>query len=427
MIDFSSKKVQLAIRFFTYGVMAVATVVLTILAIYYAMGYRLSQSGLVIEQGGIVEFRSEPSRASISVDGKPAGKQTPERAYVGPGDHTVQMQLDGYRPWQKQVTLQPGQLLWLDYVRFLPQTITTAPVREFTTLTRILPSPDSRWLLIQEQPQAHAFLLADVGQEVTFSPLVLPESAITKKDGKTGTLTLLEWSQDSRYILLRHENGDINEVLRLDRTKPDDAINVTKQFGLAISEVHFADTSGAAVYARAGQDLRRLDIAASTVSPSLVSGVKLFSVFQDRIAFVAVGQDGLQSVGVFQDNKETVLAQAPADAQVLVALTEYFRDEYVAYSFGNNKVTIVRNPVSTPQNFEFDASQPSWLQFSPKGRFVIAGNDEQFAGHDLEVSSGFSAPLFAAHPPQWLDPYHILTEANDQLWLHEFDGQNTTN
>lgn len=424
MIDVSSKKVQLAVRFFTYGVMAVATIVLTILAIYYAMGYRLSQGGLV-EHGGIMEFRSDPSGAVVSIDGSATDKQTPSRAYVGPGSHTVRMQLSDYRVWQKQITLQPGRLLWLDYVRFIPQTITTIPVREFATLTSALPSPDNRWLFLQEKSDMQTFLLADLSSEVTFTALTLPESQITKNDGKVGTFMPLEWSHDSRYILLRHNLGNINEVLRIDRAKPEESINMTKQFGLTLSDVHFAGNNAGVVYAKVGQDLRRLDIPGNVVSPNFIAGVTQFSVFEDRIAFVATLQDGTQNVGVYQDNKETIVANAPADSQVLVALTEYFRDEYVAYSLGDGNVTIVRDPTGSPQNLAFAATNPKWLQFSPKGRFAIVGNGQDLAGYDLEVSSDYTGTLPTSRPPQWLDPFHIWTDQADQLRLHEFDGQNT--
>jgi hypothetical protein len=57
-ISLKSKKAKLALRFFTYGVMTLATVLLTTLAVFYALGYRFNRDTFTFEQGGLVQFRS---------------------------------------------------------------------------------------------------------------------------------------------------------------------------------------------------------------------------------------------------------------------------------------------------------------------------------------------------------------------------------
>ena len=143
-ISLRSKRAQLALRFFTYGVMTLATVVLTTLAIFYAMGYRFNQSSLVFEQGGLVQFRSFPEGGTVVVDGTVQNFKTPGRANLSAGPHTIIMQQQGYRDWQRAITLAPGELLWLNYARLFPNSITTTPVKTFPAITATLPSPDHR-------------------------------------------------------------------------------------------------------------------------------------------------------------------------------------------------------------------------------------------------------------------------------------------
>src|SRR5262249_48758655 len=102
-IDLASKRARLALRFFTYGVMTLATILLTTLAVFYAMGYRFNQNDLTFEQGGLIQFRSAPEGAQVYIDGALQGFTTPGRANLGAGTHTVSMQLKGYRSWQKTV------------------------------------------------------------------------------------------------------------------------------------------------------------------------------------------------------------------------------------------------------------------------------------------------------------------------------------
>src|SRR5687767_387208 len=141
-IDFSSKKVQLAIRYFTYGVMALATILLSFLAILYALGYRFNKD-FSFEQGGIAQFRTIPSGAMVFANDV-RQENTPSRAYLSPGSHKISMHIEGYQHWNRQVSLSPGQLLWLDYVRFVPSNVKTTVVREFPSIINSLPSPDNR-------------------------------------------------------------------------------------------------------------------------------------------------------------------------------------------------------------------------------------------------------------------------------------------
>lgn len=421
----SSKKAQLAVRFFTYGVMTISTVVLTILAIYYAMGYRFNNN-LVIEQGGVIEFRTEPGNAIITLDGQPIGKQTPNRTFAQAGEHTVTMELSGYRDWSKKITLQPGQLLWLDYARFIPQSITTSPVREFANVYKTLASPNHAWFAIQEDPAAAQLTLADLSNDRAplFTTLTLPEAVFTKKDGVRGTLTLLEWDQSSRYLLLRHDLGDTHELIRLDRTDPAAAVNINKQFNVAAATAHFADNGGNILVAHIGDSLRRLDVGAGNISAPFAVGVQQFSLQDTSVGFTA-GRGNEQIIAFYKDGKETVVATTTPDKPAIVAVGEYARHDYLAYSIGSGGV-VVRDPAgsqSSSTQFVLDMTA-EWLQFSPKGRFVLGGSQTAWNGYDIETGHGFSTPGGFIRPPEWLDDFHVFSDSS-MLRIAEFDGQNT--
>ncbi len=425
--DMSSKKVQLAIRFFTYGVMTISTIVLTVLAIYYAMGYRFN-TDLGVEQGGIIEFRSEPSGAAIMLDTAATGRQTPGRMFAQAGEHLVSMRLNGYREWSKKINLQPGQLLWLDYMRYIPQSITTAPVREFTALAKALPSPDHTWLMLQETQSDSHLLLADLSNErtPTFVTLAIPDAVLTKKDGARGALTLLEWDQTSRYVLLRHDVADIHEVIRLDRADPAAAVNINRQFSTAVTEAHFGANGGNIVIAKVASSLRRLDIAANTAAAPFAEGVTKFSVYNTTVGFVA---DRTQEkiVAIYEDDKETILTTVTPGKLVTMAITEYARHAYVAYNVGDSVGVIVRDPTSSQSSsvqFNLDPAT-EWLQFSPKGRFVLGGSPTSWNGYDIETGQGYATLGGFARQPEWLDDFHFWSDANNVLRIAEFDGQNT--
>lgn len=438
-IDLSSKRVQVALRFFTYGVMAVSTAVLTAGAIFYAMGYRFNQN-LTVEQGGLVQLRSLPEGAQVFVDGKDKGVQTPGRAYVEARSHTIEMRLSGYRTWQRTVDVAPGQLLWLDYTRFWPNDIKTTSLKTFPAINYNLQSPDRRWIMLQEQANNPTFTLADVSNEKqpVFTPFTIPDAMLTKKDGHIGNLTLLEWDLGSRYLLVRHDNGDVHELLRLDRNKAADAVNISQVMRLNIGEAHFAGSNSNVLYAQTGDVLRRLDISGASVSGALAIGLKKFVVYgDDRLAYVAERElePGAikQVVGIYQGGKETLVRTYPANISVQIALTEYFRHQYLAVNQGDTIVEVIRDPLevtkdSSASTVKFALDQPvSWLKFSASGRMVVAGNGSSWATHDLEVDKTYQSKfndVVVTTPLQWLDDFYLYTTAGGKLRIVEFDGQN---
>jgi tetratricopeptide (TPR) repeat protein len=61
---------------------------------------------------GKLRIETDPAQASFSIDGKAAGT-TPFAGDVAPGEHTLEVNLDGYKTVQQQFSLEPGQRLSL--------------------------------------------------------------------------------------------------------------------------------------------------------------------------------------------------------------------------------------------------------------------------------------------------------------------------
>lgn len=439
-IDLSSKRARLALRFFTYGVMTLATILLTALAVFYAMGYRFNQNDLSIEQGGLLQFRSTPQDAQVVINDKLQSFNTPGRINFGAGTHTVKMQLAGYHTWQKTVDLAPGQLLWLNYARLIPQNISTNKMADFEGVFGALTSPDRKWMLVQVKPDQPVFKLLDFSdpKKPVVTDLTIPEAQLTKKDDKYGQFVIKEWDLNSRYILVEHSNKDTRELLRIDRQKAADAKNVSRLFSLNILEAHFAGGNANLLYARTDTVLRSLDIGASTASAALISGLEQFVVYGDgTIAFVATRDgttpDSKQRVaGIYTQGKETIARSFAPDAKVSIAYTEYTRHAYLGINTGDGTVKILRDPTATTKdNAEIAeiklADEVQWMKFSSSGRMLLIGKGNDVANYDLELDKKtawkVSGPELS-QPLQWLDDYYLWTDAGANLRLFEFDGTN---
>ncbi len=443
-IDFSSKRAKIALRFFTYGVMTISTIVISVVLIFFALGYRLDRN-LNFTQGGLVQFRSFPEGAEVTVNDRKQNFKTPGKINLAAGQHTASMALEGYRPWSKAFTLEPGQLVWLNYARFIPNTVVTSNVRNFSTIVASLVSPDRHWLWLQTKADVPEFMLADISNEKDpkFTAFELPETAITKKDGHYGTFEIIEWDLKSQYVLIKHHYGDMNEFLRVDRSKPAEAINITRVFGLNISEAHFSGSNANIVFVNTDGILRRFDIGNTSASGALVNEVKQFVVYGDNsIAFTGLQASPdnpalkQQIVGVHRGDKITTIRTLPTDKQVVFAYSEYDDHDYLAIGTADSsKIEVIRDPRAdgaedTNTVFaQFDlGATPQWLSFSNNGRMLVAQRNNAFATYDLEEARAYQFTLdFGANITtklRWLDDFYLWSDAAGKLRIVEFYGKN---
>ena len=432
-IDLSTRKARLALRFFTYGVMTLATVVLTTLAVFYALGYRFDQAK-GFEQGGLMQFRSAPDSAQVYVNGKKQDFTTPGRANLPSGSYVVEMHKAGYQTWKKAVDLAPGQLLWLNYARLIPTDIKTRDVLALQSVNGSMVSPDHKWILVSGKENEIDLWLVDLDdpERPKADKIAVPDDLFTKRDNKFGQLELVEWDSGSRYVLVKHSYGDETEFVRLDRSEPAKSVNLSRVFGLRVVDAHMAGGNADVVYARTDDVLRKLDIPGNSASGALVSGVEKFDLYgNDSLVYVSKSESQ-KAVGLYVQDKATVIRTYPADANLKIAYSEYDHHGYLAISM-NSETVLLRDPnadnKSSSQFATFDfGAQVNWVKFNNGGRLVAVNNGKDLGVYDIELASFHKSLIGSgeevASPPKWLDDYYLTTDAGGVLRIFEYDGIN---
>ncbi len=419
--------------FATYLAMTLAVAAISFVCIALVLGYRFDVEKGDVELGALVQLRSFPEKATINFDGEKLSFTTPGKRSVAVGTHSVTMSLKDYQTWQKTFTVQAGELRWLNYARLVPSKIVTNSLKEFPSVTGALPSPDKKWFIVQTVAEKPEFTLVDLREKTpVFTSLVLPSNSYTTVEGQPHAFSLVEWDFGARYVLVKHTTGTVTEFLRVDRTNPTATVNVTGKLGVTVQDIHFSGTSGNAYYALQDGTLRRLDSGAGTISQPIQKGVTAFELYkEDTIAYTR--NEGLSTiVGLLYNDKLTRVATYPADQPVMIDVSSYFSDTYVAVMRGT-KIDTYFNPqikseskrlasITTPQT-------NSWVRFANSGRFVVTGNGSQFTTHDYETHETYSVnvPGTAGDPTkplQWLDDFYMVSTANNDIRLTEFDGGN---
>lgn len=434
-----SKQRQLIKRVLVYGAMT-ATVLLLVTALVFVMlGYRFNKETSTIEQGGLVQFNTRPTDASVTIGSAKLTDRTPSKITVNPGTYTVTMAKDGYHTWTKSADVKAGQVLWLNYAQLVPTTIETKQLTDFKTIAEVLASPNGdRYALL---PVANKSTLdfvditADAPKQTT---MTLPETALPKN---LASIDLKSWGSDSDHLLLIAKAGNATEWLVTDRRDAEKTTNISTKYDLDIAEAVFDPRSNNRVIVRtAAGDVRIVDINQETVSGAIASSVTYMAMYSnDAILVVQRTAPTVQSVGYvsFGSNEVRQLQEIMNDKPTLVAGASYFGDPYISIANGTELTTYKLNSLPSSESEASVGmtnllattipSDAKYLSAKSGGRFVLAQYSKGLLTYDIELKkqSNTSFTKGVAEELRWLDRYHFYLTNGTSLEMLEFDGGNS--
>lgn len=443
-----SKRKQLMQRIIVYGFMSAATLGLVAVLVSVMLGYQFNRSDGRIEQGGLVQFDSRPTGANVTIDGTSFGSQTPSKTTMTSGQHFITMERSGYKKWQKSVVVVPGSVLWLNYGHLIPNDLAPANVATLTGIASSIPSPDDKWMAIKEDASTPSIRMADVsGETVKTSLLEVPTDKYTHPSaGKAQNFSLEKWDPESRYVLVKHTYDDVKtEWIVVDTQNIAQTKNITTLLSVNASKVVFSNANSQVVYAQIGNDIRKIDLGAATLSRPLVTNVADFSLYDRSIITYATLIDPttkVRSVGYYQDgaNKPQTVRTYTDDgtAPLHFVVSKYFGDTYMAISY-SGVTSIVKgdlptekstntSPLKVTATMTIPDASVQYLSILTSGRFVVAQSGPTFMVYDIELQKATSTTLKGVSEftkeISWLDNYNLWGDRDGMLRMYEFDGAN---
>jgi hypothetical protein len=425
--------------------MSLAVIVSVTVLVFVMLGYQLNRNDGKIEQGGLVQFDSRPTGASVTVDGTSFGTRTPSKTTMTAGQHFVTMGRTGYKTWQKSISVLPGSVLWLNYTRLIPNDLKTSNVASFPSVSSTSVSPDSKWMAIEDDAASPAIHLADLSQDIVkTTQVVLPAVSYTHpSEGKTQSFTLVTWDPDSRYILVKHVYDDIKtEWLVVDSKDVSLTKNVTTLLDINASKVIFSGENSHTLYAQIDTDVRKIDLGAATISRPIITNVAEFGLYdRSTITYTTVlnPDTKMRSVGYYDDGAEKpyVIRNFSDDGvtPLHVAFGKYFGDMYEAISYGDTTEVLKGDLPTDTKPFTFRVISKmnvlggaQHLSIVTEGRFVVAQNGGTYQVYDLELKKATTTILKGStnvtQELPWLDNYMLWSDRDNMLRLYEFDGTN---
>jgi hypothetical protein len=431
------------IRLYTgYGLVAIAIFLAVTMLLLIAYGFQLSKNGQVI-QNGLLFASSKPVGAKLYIDGVAENKQTNTRLNIAEGTYQMELKRDGYREWQHRIEIVGGRVFRYDYPLLLPDTLTTTTTQILDTTAPgiVAQTPDHRFLLVQQSPLVPTFLVFDLKNPST-KPTTLSVPAANYTIGGAQSWHLVSWASDNDHLLLKHGYGtkDVEYVL-FDRSVPANSINLTTLFKTRAQPAMIdGKFDRYYLYSPVSQLLQTATINEPTPQVVLQKVLEYQAYKTDSLLYVAADSAAPTQVQVHlkSGDNDYVLRRLPKASSYLLALSTYSNDTYVAVADpAKQLVHVYRNPVVqlstglTPQpTISLKLAAPTFLKFSIGGRFVLAEHGMDFVVYDAEYKQGTSyhmpQPLDKgqAHA-EWLDGAHLQYVSNKQLYMFDYDGQNS--
>lgn len=420
--------------------------ILLTLAVFYILGYRFDFATHAVAQGGLIQFDSHPRGGQVTIDGQVISGKTATKLDATAGSHTVTMSLAGYQPWQKSVTVDPGKILWLNYARFIPQSIKTDVQATYPHLDGALSVRGTSLLYVwPDKTKPVVTQVYGNTNQIKQKSIEIPSDLYTAAStADTSRFQLVSADSSGSYLIVNHSYDTTNEWLYIDIDTPSHSVNLTRAAGAGISHIEFDQSNNRRLYMIVDNAFVTYDVGSQVLSKPIVGDVAEISGDSDgAVMYVSLPdtKTAQRSIGYVSkgDTHAKVLRTFYDNGTIPLHFQEenYVDSHYFAIQYGSTvEISAGLLPASSStdtvllQNVATISltDQSSQLSFSPSSRFVIIQSGATFMTYDLELSKLSTTSQRGdgdASPLSWLDQTSLVSTRGGALQYYEFDGENS--
>ena len=448
-LDPELKKRHTRQLFIGYGLMAVMIGLGTIILVLLAYGYTFDRSTRTVIQNGLLFVDTNPVTANVYLNGELRGRGS-QRFVLPAGEYTIEIEEEGYLDWRKTFNLSGGSVERFAYPFLFPETANRATYRTFTeepSFTSV--SPDRRWLLLHETEQIDSFVLYDLRRQVNLPTFfTLPAGVFSMQPDSE--LEVVEWSNNNRHVIVKHQFGDNSEHILVDREVPSESQNLSDRF----ADTSFTDISlidkrfdSYHLFNRPTGELLQASLTEDDTTLLLEDVVTYRSHGTDVLLYVSSAQDEVLlddqadevvfSVMLYDDEETYRLSTAPQGeiGDYLLDIARLSGSWYVVVGdIAEQRAIIYENPISAirqdkqplPKFTLRTNDTPQRVSFSENARNIMMQGGRYLAVYDLERERGYQFEFGDDSAPRayWMDGHRLLASWDDALQVVDFDGEN---
>ncbi len=424
-----------------YVFVGIAILFATLILLYMAFGFGYGKNGTIIQKG-FVYVSSTPTGSTISVSGQTDTHKTNARLALPSGNYKLTITRDGYRTWQRPISVEGSSVTHFDYPFLFPNTLSSSKVKSYAAAPVVVSqSPDQRWLLVKPTTADGTFEEYDLK-----NPKATPVSLTLPTSIDTGATSLawqaMEWASDNKHVLLSRTLDGKPDFVLFDRDDPTQSVDLNDKLNITPTKISLINKKYDQyyVYNASDQSLQKITLGDTTLTPFLQHVLAYQSYGTDIMLYASSSSSGSDKVSIdlLQDGKTYALREVAANTNYVINLTQYSGDWYVALGASSEgKVYIYKNPVSQLRSdlgvlvpiYVMKTANPNYLAFSNNAQFIMEESGTQFSVYDAENDDGYNYDTKQAlDAPQthatWMDGDRITYVSDGKLMVFDYDHAN---
>jgi len=195
----------------------------TVLVVKLAQGYKIDLGKRVLRPTGLLAATSFPDGAKVIIDGE-LKSATNTTISLAPGTYEVEIKKDGYSSWKKTLEIEKELVAKTD--AYLFPTVPNLQALTFTGAADPLLSPDGTRVAYKvdgDDLTKNGLWVLDLSEMplgIAREPRLILKSA---PKGRDFAQAKLEWSADSKQLLIKLEQLKKEENFLIDATNPTEA------------------------------------------------------------------------------------------------------------------------------------------------------------------------------------------------------------
>jgi len=446
-LDPNKKRAHRIKLYIGYGLVAILIGVATMVLLFVASGYSLDGKGEVV-QSGLVFFNSKPGDAQVNVEGiynkyKEQGK-TDVRMSLREGQYKVSITKDGYRPWERNFSIEGGAVERMVYPFLFPNKLVTSTVKTYIKEPQLITqSPSRQWILVQQPESFTTFDVYDANNPSQAPTTLKLPSTLLSAAKKSNQLKVVEWSNDNNNVLVKHIYDGKTEFALINREKPTESININTSINQTPYEVTLKDKKTDILLLHMAKDglLQEVNMKSKALTPLVGRAYAYKSHGDDMLVYVtesANKKTKKATVHIVNNGKDFVLRELPVSPLYIVDVASFNGKWYVvAGATTENQVYVYKDPLvfldSEKTNTPLFARTlrikgPTNVSFSANARMISVQGGQEFAVYDAETDRQYRydvpEPIDTKRPAEWMDGHRLLTSTNKTTYVFDFDGIN---
>jgi hypothetical protein len=435
------KKIRLMVG---YALLGVAISIATVVFVYLTNGYYIdSETGGVI-QNGLIYVDSKPESAEVYLNGEKQRGSTDARLVVPEGIHTIGLNRNGYRPWERKVTLEGGSLRRLTYARLVPNELETQQALNLLGIPNdTSQSIDKRWIVMSFDTEPFNLKMVDLNREqFLLEDIPLPVDIVEATE--TGKWKFIEWADDNRTFLASYTTGDKKEFVMIDRETPDESVNIKTVFPSTVySDVKMRDRKNDLVFLHnqsTGAVLQG-NLSSGETEPFLGDIIQYSPFGNDIILYVTKtgAKEGYVKAMFKKGSDEYELREIKQDKKYLLEIAKLGNAMVMGIgSEAEGRVIVYNDPINALKENDFSTlpvpttvlrvSDPKELTISSDSSVILARGSDNFASHEFEDDRSYNfkleKPFDDGQKLRWMDGQHLTYSYEGKQYMVDFDGSN---